>query len=1032
MRTAKKTVTFAIAILLALCIALAGPFATRAGDGAVLFETGNTVVDTPPQTEATPDYDTPSSGSVLGGTAAAKGAAKEDAPGAAVDIPDGYVLDYSAHSFEKVPDDFELYDKSETDRTTATFADGDMIIDNKSGRASNGTLYYGSLYRFATNKAYSDFLINLKFKVDDFSDDGRFFSLMFHTATNTDDMLIGYFVNYRVNGGSAVSCYDGAAAHDTNSVNRGIRLNDDKYHTMTLVLKGTNLKSYMDGTPLHDVSISNKDDFLGGAIENGGFALMVNRMIMSVHSIDIYRSPDYSVSNFSSLPADWAPFDKSNVDDSTTRYENGEMIITDDGGEAGNYYGAVYRIATGHTFTNFDFSMTFRMLDYADAGRFISVMFHNDIQPTGHMRSYFVNYRMDGRSAPSAYAGSDASDGAAENVGVRLDDGQKHTVRITLVDTEVTDYIDGVKITSWDLSERAAKIPEIIEEGGFSVMVNNSTMAISSVSITSVPRDDNFINANYDMASGLINGAIVVADAVNESVLNKALSAAVRPSDVILRYGDDGEVRGTDNASIGDFYSVYKRIRGKIIPVVRIESTAAADKFIDFMKNKFRIADISVASSTPAIVKRIRDSLPWVRGMIYYDSVTSPSALISELNVNKATVAILPQSAATLDVVTYIQARFKTVWAVPDSYRFLDIYDCVNSGAYGIVSEHFGDVYEALATYKDRSVSRASMNVAHRGCSNLSYENSLSAVRLAIENGATHLELDGKLTTDGHIIIIHDDQVKNTTNYDGNKTAEQMSLAELQSYDLQLRGTPKRYLQDEHGNNIIEHLPSLDEVLELIKDTDVILVFEIKTDTTGIVPVLKEVAEEYDMLDRLIVISFSDADMLDVMYETMPGTPTAKLEGLGNNVWSMANIGEVIEYINTKNSALDKAYYTGGADAQFNRYLRDRGMVGWYWTFADEAAVDVGEDLGYVGITNNCAEVYADRARFVRGAEQSTVTLKAGDKVKVNVTDYSGNTVITDGEVFYLKPTPSGWSVIARYSTPHGYMYTQSFAVEKR
>lgn len=1023
MKKIKTVISFAIALLFAFCITSTGVISHA--DDNVMQNGGAVATSSAPDTDALQPETAASTYAV---TRAA------DADGTAVPIPDDYTLDYSASDFDALPDTFALYDKCETSKTTTTYADGDMIIYNKSGSGAAAT-YYGAIYEFATDRTYTDFIVNLKFKINDFVDDGRFISVMFHTATGADGKKIGYFVNYRVNGGSAVSCYDGSTAHDTGSVNKGIKLDDGKYHTFTLALEGKTLKTYMDGTLLHNRSISDRDSFLGGAIEHGGFALMVSRSVLALSSVEIYRSNNYYAANFSALPADWQPFAKSNVKDNTTRYENGEMIINDKDGAVGKYYGAVYRIATGYTFTNFDFSMKFRMVDWVDTGRFISVMFHNKMLDNGNMESYFVNLRMDGRSAPSAYASGGAGDGDVVNVGVRIDDGKQHTFRITLVGTEVTDYIDGVKITSWDLSERSNKIPTIIDEGGFSVMVNKSTLAISSVSITAIPRDDNFINANYDMKSGLINGPAVIADAVKEAALKRAISADVRPSDIILRYGDDGNVFGADNSDMGSFYSVYSKIRGKIIPIVKIESIAAADRFIAFMKNEFRIADISVASTDPAIVKKLRDALPWVGGMLFCNNVESPAALVSELNANKATVAIMPQSAATLDVVTYIQARFKTVWAVPDSYRFMDIYDCVGSGAYGVVSEHFTDVYDALATYTEKSVPRTAMNVAHRGCSNASYENSLSAVRIAIENGATHLELDGKLTTDGHIIIIHDDQVANTTTYDGNKTAEQMSLSELQSYPLQLRKsgeTPKRYLKDDNDNDIVEYLPSLDQVLDLIKDTDVILVLEIKTDTTAIVPVIKSVAEEYDMLDKLILITFDDSGtMIDTAYRYLPNTPVARLEGLGSKVWSMSDIGDVIQYLNTKNVALDKAYYTGGSDAQFNRYLHDRGMIGWYWTFALESDVDLGEELGYLGITNNCAEVYANKVRFVRGTEQSKSTLSVGDVVAISVTDYSGNTMTVDGEVFYLKRSNSGWTVIARYLTPLGYMYTQSFSVTK-
>src|SRR5512138_2694544 len=71
--------------------------------------------------------------------------------------------------------------------------------------------------------------------------------------------------------------------------------------------------------------------------------------------------------------------------------------------------------------------------------------------------------------------------------------------------------------------------------------------------------------------------------------------------------------------------------------------------------------------------------------------------------------------------------------------------------------------------------------IAHRGASAHAPENTLSAFRLALEQGADGIELDAKLSADGHVIVIHDQTIKRTTGQPG--IVRQMTLRQLKSMD---------------------------------------------------------------------------------------------------------------------------------------------------------------------------------------------------------------------------------------------------------
>lgn len=68
---------------------------------------------------------------------------------------------------------------------------------------------------------------------------------------------------------------------------------------------------------------------------------------------------------------------------------------------------------------------------------------------------------------------------------------------------------------------------------------------------------------------------------------------------------------------------------------------------------------------------------------------------------------------------------------------------------------------------------------AHRGASAHAPENTLAAFELALEHGADAIELDAKLSADGHVVVIHDATVDRTTGVYGR--VKDMSLAELRA-----------------------------------------------------------------------------------------------------------------------------------------------------------------------------------------------------------------------------------------------------------
>ena len=112
-------------------------------------------------------------------------------------------------------------------------------------------------------------------------------------------------------------------------------------------------------------------------------------------------------------------------------------------------------------------------------------------------------------------------------------------------------------------------------------------------------------------------------------------------------------------------------------------------------------------------------------------------------------------------------------------------------------------------------VAGAPMLVAHRGGSKLAPENTVAAFRLATETWwADMLEMDARLTRDGHVVVIHDPTVDRTTN--GMGLVADLTLSEIQAMDAGYR------FQDESGGHSFRGkgavIPTLEEVLVTFKD----------------------------------------------------------------------------------------------------------------------------------------------------------------------------------------------------------------------
>lgn len=68
----------------------------------------------------------------------------------------------------------------------------------------------------------------------------------------------------------------------------------------------------------------------------------------------------------------------------------------------------------------------------------------------------------------------------------------------------------------------------------------------------------------------MINPPTVVCDVRDGETLS-ALTGEERPSNAILRFDGEGNVLDGEGQTLGSFSEVYEQLRGKVIPVLKLE-----------------------------------------------------------------------------------------------------------------------------------------------------------------------------------------------------------------------------------------------------------------------------------------------------------------------------------------------------------------------------------------------------------------------------------------------------------------------------
>lgn len=249
-------------------------------------------------------------------------------------------------------------------------------------------------------------------------------------------------------------------------------------------------------------------------------------------------------------------------------------------------------------------------------------------------------------------------------------------------------------------------------------------------------------------------------------------------------------------------------------------------------------------------------------------------------------------------------------------------------------NELFSWISGVTLAFGTMSVSAGPVIIAHRGASAVAPENTRSAIEAAIRMGATVIEFDVRETSDGELVLFHDDELERLTGKKGKFAS--LSWDEMREFDV---GSWFK-----SGDFAGEKLILFSDAVKLCLEHNVTPLIEHKT---GKAEDYTAVLEELDAVESVIVQSFN-WEFLNDMKEQLP---SLVIGALGSKPLDGKRMGYLSrlkpDWVGWKFSDLSEE---GFAD------LKEQGYLVALWTVNDSAEAEKWIKRGIDGVITDYPE----------------------------------------------------------------------------
>ena len=255
--------------------------------------------------------------------------------------------------------------------------------------------------------------------------------------------------------------------------------------------------------------------------------------------------------------------------------------------------------------------------------------------------------------------------------------------------------------------------------------------------------------------------------------------------------------------------------------------------------------------------------------------------------------------------------------------------------------------------------------IAHQGGDGLWPSDTMYAFERAVAMGVDMLEMDLHVTSDGGLVLMHDETVDRTT--DGTGRLEDMTLAEVKALDAGYRWTPDDGQTFPYRGQGIT-VATVEELFQTFPDMPMNI--EIKlVESQPVAGPFCQLIRKYNMQDKVLVASFHQ-DAMDEFRATCPEVSTSIAQNEVINFFVRQKLGLADSY-SPPGQAVQVPEYRSGLHVLTDGFVKDsqkRNMDVHAWTINEVEDMQRMIDLGVDGIITD----YPDRLLAVlsRSPEQ--------------------------------------------------------------
>ncbi len=557
----------------------------------------------------------------------------------------------------------------------------------------------------------------------------------------------------------------------------------------------------------------------------------------------------------------------------------------------------------------------------------------------------------------------------------------------------------------------------------FIILLLTLIITVSFAPTFSVSAEDavsiNSIKSVYELDSKIIGYPTVTTFIDDSGDLDRLAFSNKTPAMVFLRLSAGAEVNvvDVDGKVIAPLFYVLKNVlKNSIIPAFYVSDSETANALVDFIV-QYDILDCTVVSSDGEILKSVLyyndeggfNRRRQVGGMLEIEDAT---------NVTVKNISETASSFGARNVLVNVDHFNKDVLQnLKNEYRsnlmtlYLKIsgsdspYRAIECGADAICVDNWENAISVFESFKQNTLIKPIVVQAHRGMDVVYNENTIESVYASALVGANTIEIDPRLSRDGEIVLVHDDNLGRITGYKVNGKPSDYTLEQLKAMDVVA-----------NSNAQPSKICTLREVFELYKNYNLTtkLALDAKETNPQYIDILYNLIEEYDMWNIIAGIGVADSSQRDLYAQKFAGKVSFNFVGsttvdggktdvntLTDNWLSVANgsysaVGTLAPYygylVEVPNSV---------AFPELSRIMKDRGIKLAPYQFDAVEHIEKAFLLDFANLSTGYSIYLQD---FLNDLEAKDVELSLGDTVNLSCKNIylNGTSKLVSAEGFII------------------------------